>query len=196
MISWLAGLIKYKDDDSIVLDVKGVGYQVFMLATDFKKMSLGKEVELFIHQYQRETGSELYGFIERESQQFFKQLISISGVGPRGALGILAQAKVSDVKKAIVHGDPTVLTKVSGIGKKTAERIIVELKNKIDITSRAKGANDASDIGDDASAIDALEQLGYSKFEAREAVRSLSGDASTVEEKVRQALKALGTKSA
>jgi holliday junction DNA helicase RuvA len=188
MISWLKGTIENKESSGVTLNVNGVGYRVFMLLSQLEDMKVGATTELHIHMYQRETGSELYGFKDVVTRQFFEQLISISGVGPKGALGVLEQARPDDIKKAITHGDAAVLTKVSGIGKKTAERIIVELKNKVQIS----GTPIDADIEHLASALEALTQLGYTKAEARQALGRLAKDVITTEDKVREALKLLG----
>lgn len=190
MISWLKGTVQIKDDVSATIAIQGIGYRVFMLEQELAMMQSGAAVELFIHQYHREnSGSELYGFLQHETQLFFERLLSISGIGPKGGLGILEQASPRDLQQAIRKGDSTVLTKVSGIGKKTAERIIVELKGKIE---KELGEEDTQSIADTAAAIDALTQLGYGTAEAREALQRVPSSATTVSAKVKAALQRLG----
>ncbi|MFC1662603.1 Holliday junction branch migration protein RuvA [Patescibacteria group bacterium] len=191
MINWLKGSVIDKNSKAITLNVNGVGYLVFVLSEDLLKINENDTVALFIHTYQRETGSELYGFSDQETRQFFEQLISISGVGPKGGLGILEQADAQDIKKAVVHGDPAVLTKVSGIGKKTAERIIVELKSKI-IDTDSDGEIAGIDMSIAADSVEALIQLGYTKKEARDAMRQVAKEHTSTEDIIREALKILG----
>lgn len=188
MINWIQGVVQFKDDVSATIAVQGIGYRVFMLENELAKTIVGSTLAMYIHSYFRETsGTELYGFMTREAQLFFNQLLSISGIGPKGGLGILEQATPHDVQRAIQKGDASVLTKVSGIGKKTAERIIIELRNKV-----GDGETSTESIQDTAAAIDALTQLGYSQNDAREALHKAPTSAVTVKDKVRAALKQLG----
>jgi Holliday junction DNA helicase RuvA len=193
MIAYLRGQVKIKSDKYIILDVAGVGYQVFVSPAALKEIGDKQEIELYTHLYLREDAQELYGFLNLEERDFFELLLSVSGVGPKGALGVLSIASLEAVKRAIIHGDPQVLTKVSGIGKKTAERIVVELKNKIEITSGEEQTIYPSEVGDSA-AIDALVGLGYSASEARDALKEVDKEITEVEERVRAALKLLGKK--
>lgn len=191
MIGYLRGKIRYKHEKYLIIDVAGVGYQVFITGQTLEKIGEQEEVEVYTYLYIREDSEELYGFLSLEEKDFFEQLISVSGVGPKGALGVLAIANIDTIKKAIIHGDPTVLTKVSGIGKKTAERIVVELKNKIDVGSIDETKITASEIGDN-SAIDALVGLGYSASEAREALKEVDKEIQDVEQRIKAALRILG----
>ena len=169
----------------------GVGYQVFISGQTLEKIGEEEEIELYTYLYIRENSEELYGFLNLEEKEFFEQLLSISGVGPKGALGVLAIATIDTIKKAIIHGDPAVLIKVSGIGKKTAERVVIELKNKIDIASIDETKVASSEIGD-SSAIDALVGLGYSASEARDALKDVDKEIQDVEQRIKEALKILG----
>ena len=191
MIGYLRGKIRYKHEKYLIIDVAGVGYQVFITGQTMEKIGEKEEIELYTYLYIREDSEELYGFLTLEEKEFFEQLISISGVGPKGALGALAIANIDTIKKAIIHGDPSVLIKVSGIGKKTAERIVVELKNKIDIATIDEAKVSAGEIGDN-SAIDALVGLGYSASEARLALKEVDKEIQDVEERIKQALKIIG----
>ncbi len=191
MIGYLRGKIKYKDEKCLIIDVAGVGYQVFISGQTLEKIGEEEEIELYTYLYIRENSEELYGFLNLEEKEFFEQLLSISGVGPKGALGVLAIATIDTIKKAIIHGDPAVLIKVSGIGKKTAERVVIELKNKIDIASIDETKVASSEIGD-SSAIDALVGLGYSASEARDALKDVDKEIQDVEQRIKEALKILG----
>ena len=193
MISFISGKVKVKTEKSVIVDVQGVGYEVFTTPTLLEKIRGGSEVSLYTHLYIREEVMELYGFALREELEFFREMISVSGVGPKSALGILTLSSIADLKKAIANEDASLLTKVSGIGKKTAERLIVELKNKIslqDITSDSKSTG----ISSDSQAIDALVNLGYSIREAREALRQTDKDIDNIRDRIKAALKLLGKK--
>ncbi|PIP29164.1 Holliday junction branch migration protein RuvA [Candidatus Kuenenbacteria bacterium CG23_combo_of_CG06-09_8_20_14_all_39_39] len=131
----------------------------------------------------------LFGFASQEELRFFELLLTISGVGPKSALGILEAAKLTDVKKAVLRDDPSILYKVSGIGKKTAERIVVELKNKLDLfpaTEKQIALDDS-----DSEVFDALVSLGYADTDIRQALKQLPADTAGVEAKIKSALKFL-----
>ncbi|MFA6392230.1 MAG: Holliday junction branch migration protein RuvA [Patescibacteria group bacterium] len=195
MITYLKGTIKYKNKGYIVLDVHDVGYQVFVLPLLLEKSIVDSGIELYTYQNVTENKVELYGFRNISELEFFVQLIQISGIGPKSAIGVMNQASIEDIKRAIIHGDSSMLTSVSGIGKKTAERIILELKNKIDISDKEnKEFLQESGFQEDADAIDGLVSLGYSLREAREAIKHIPKEAKTVEEKVKASLKVLGRK--
>jgi len=172
------------------LDVNGVGYKIFVSAYIFGKLASMKEAEFFIHTHVREDILALYGFLIMEELEIFELLLSISGIGPKAGLGILSIASPKTIKTAILNEDSSILTKVSGVGKKTAERVILELKNKIaDLPeSEKKGAISDSD------AIEALASMGYSVSEAREALKLVSPDVKDVGKRVMLALKNLGKK--
>ena len=139
----------------------------------------------------REDSEDLYGFYYYAELELFEMLISISGIGPRGALGIMAIAPVDTLKKAIAAGDSSYLTRVSGIGRKTAEKVILELKEKM----AGRGVSiEAPELKDEADAIDALVGLGYSQREARDALAGISDKTISLEKKVSQALRQLGAK--
>jgi Holliday junction DNA helicase RuvA len=190
MIALLEGKIEFKTEKFVVINVAGVGYKVYVGPEIIKKMpEKGVSVRLWTHQYMRENVLELYGFFHFPELEFFELLIGISGIGPKGALGILGVAPLDTLKRAIAAEDPSYLTRVSGIGRKTAEKIILELKEKM----AGKGVSvSAPELKEEADALEALVALGYSEREARDAVRSFSSEALTVEEKVRAALKKLG----
>jgi len=190
MIAKIKGKIEYLKDSYAVVDVNGVGYKVFLTAYGLGKVAGFREVELFTHTYVREDILALYGFLELEELEMFELLISISGVGPKAASGILSIAEPKTIRTAILNEDPSILTKVSGVGKKTAERVILELKNKIpDIPmSDKKGAVADND------AIEALVAMGYSITEARESLKPVPADVKDVGERVKMALKNIGRK--
>ncbi|MBU4331857.1 Holliday junction branch migration protein RuvA [Candidatus Parcubacteria bacterium] len=191
MISYLSGKIQSKDLKSLCVNVGGIGYRVYATLRILDKTVIGQEVELYTHLNVREDALELYGFENIEELELFTKLISVSGIGPKSALGVFTIAKAMEIKQAIANGDPALLTRVSGIGKKTADRIIVELRNKIG-EIKISGQEYGNLAPSDADAIDALIGLGYSRQQAVESLRQ-SGEGS-VEDRLRQALKILGKK--
>ncbi len=186
MISYLQGQIKKAGERSLTVLVGGVGYEVFVDNDTLTKAVIGQEVEFYVYTAVREDAIDLFGFLSESQYYFFKLLITISGIGPKSALNILAAAKPEDIRQAVVNDDPGLLQKVNGIGKKTAERIVVELKSKIGAGIVASGDSNVS-----SEVIEALESLGYRAGEIREALRQVDDNLST-EKKVSQILKLLG----
>lgn len=186
MIGFIEGKIEYATDKCVVVDVNGVGYKIYISTGVFKNLpEIGNKVKLFTHLHVREDILDLFGFLDKKELEFFEMLISISGIGPKGALNILSVASIETLKKAISNEDSTILTKVSGIGQKTAEKIILELKSKV------SGEYLDEKGGADGEAIDALVSLGYRLQEAREALKKIPHEITEVGAKIKQALKLL-----
>lgn len=192
MIAFLEGTTLFVGEKFAVVAVAGVGYKVFAGADAIAKMpSKGGSVKLWTHDHVREDAHELYGFLHYAELELFEMLIAISGIGPKGALGILGVAPVDTLKKAIAAGDTSYLTRVSGIGKKIAEKVILELKDKM----AGRGiVVDAPELKTEADALDALVALGYSQREARDALAGAAGDATRLEDRVQSALRRMGGK--
>jgi holliday junction DNA helicase RuvA len=188
MIGALKGKIEYLKDNFAVVDVNSVGYKVYLSTYTFGKVAGAGEVSLFIHTYVREDTLALYGFLTMEELEMFEMLISISGIGPKAALGILSIATPKTIRTAILNEDPSILTKVSGIGKKTAGRVILELKNKVADLPLA----DKEEAAVDSDAIEALLTMGYTITEARDALKAVPSDIKDVGQRIKQALKNLG----
>ncbi|HOZ53057.1 MAG TPA: Holliday junction branch migration protein RuvA [bacterium] len=186
MISYLKGKILYKLKNNIVLEVNNIGYTIFVSENFLNELKTGQLLEVFTHQYVKEDALDLYGFKSLEELEFFKLLISISGVGPKSALSVLAIANLADIKESIVRGDSHLLTKVSGIGKKTAERVVLELKDKL---FKMGGDYDLSVSSFAGEEIDALMALGYSMLEAREALKQVDDDIKDSGQRIKEALK-------
>lgn len=187
MISSLKGKVALKTPKYLILDVSGVGYKVHASPeTMIKCRAESEEILIWTYTHVREDALELYGFLEREELEFFEMLINVSGVGPRSALGILGVESVETLKKAVGSGDIAYLTKVSGIGKKTAEKIIIELRDKM-------GEMSGETLQGEMDALEALKTLGYSQGEAREALKQINSGLDT-NTKIREALKILGGK--
>jgi len=188
MIAKIKGKLAYLRDHYAVVDVAGVGYKIFVTEYAAGKIAGKEDIELFTHTYVREDALSLYGFLALDELEMFELLISISGIGPKAAIGILTIADPKTIRTAIVTEDSSILTRVSGVGKKTAERVILELKNKI-----AELPGDTSSVAvADSEAIEALISLGYSGTQAREALKAVPESVRDVSERVREALKRLG----
>lgn len=191
MIGQLTGKISHLKERFLILDVGGVGYKVFISTETREKIKESPEtITIFTHLVVREDALDLYGFLEKTEQDFFELLISISGVGPKSALSILSLAPPETLRKAISSNNTNYLTQVSGIGRKIAEKIVLELRDKI-------GVLDSEDISLDqeGEAIMAMEALGYSTREAREALRHVPVEITETSAKIKEALKNLGNKN-
>ena len=192
MISFLRGKIIFQDKDFIIVEVGGIGYQVFVLP-NFKSDLESDEIEVYTHLYVREDILKLYGFLNLGELKLFELLISISGIGPKAAQGILSLASPENIKAAIAHGDASVLTRVSGIGRKTAERVILELRNKVEVSPDEIGKTGGA-ISADGDVVEALIGLGYRPAEAQSALKDIPSEVEGVEEKIKWVLKELGRK--
>ena len=193
MIAYLKGEILVKNTNYIILNVNNIGYQIFVGESFYAELKIGEEGAIYISHQVREDASDLYGFRSLSELDLFELLLSVSGVGPKSALGVLSIASVADVKEAVVRGDATLLTKVAGIGKKTAERLVLELKTKIlkytDISSNKTEM--PATFGDE---LDALMSLGYNLSEARQALQNLDENLEDSGLRVKAALKRLSKK--
>lgn len=183
MIARLTGSIAEREERSIILDVQGVGYRVKVLTSLREKVKRGDRVSLRVHHHVTGDTEELFGFATKEDLTFFELLLTVPSVGPRTALNILDVAPPATLSQAVTEGDTTLLTKVSGVGRKTAERILVELKGKIaSLPSVYLPGALQHEI------ITALTSIGYAPNHARELVGKLPASISSVEEAVRAVL--------
>lgn len=183
MIASLNGTIRAHDSRAVVIDVGGVGYRVYVGNSILSKPD-GAAVEVFTHLHFAGVTIDLYGFDSPEELGLFQSLLKVSGVGPKSALSLLSKTPAEQLRQAIINADPAPLTHASGIGRKTAERIILELSGSL-----AK----APTAGDD-EAIAALERLGYTRREADDALRGVAGGVSDIRERIRAALRGLSKK--
>ncbi len=189
MLYLIEGTIEYKKEKFAVINAGGVGYKVFMSSDGLAKLpEIGEKAKVFTHLHVREDAMDLYGFLDQVDLVFFETLIAISGVGPKMALSILVIAPVKMLASAIVSGNVEFFTRVSGVGRKTAEKIILELKDKI----QKLGIEIEEMESGDGEVLDALESLGYSAREAQNALRQISKDIKGVENRIKEALKILG----
>ncbi len=193
MIAQLEGFVIHKNLRFIILDVNGVGYKITIGADAFEKINrIGTKdkIRFWTHLAVREDALDLYGFVEEEELRFFEMLIGISGIGPKTAIGILSSATLGTLRSAIASGDSSHLTKVGGIGKKNAEKIVLELKDKIGATEEEK----ASLLQGESDVMEALISLGYSQKDARDALKKAPKEGATGE-KIKHALKVLAGKN-
>ena len=189
-------------ESGIVVETgSGIGFEIFVpQGSPIYKHSEGDEIQVFTEMIVREDDVSLYGFHNRESLEFFKLLTTVSGIGPKGAMGILGSMPIEELRQAIALGDVKAISKAQGVGKKTAERLVVELKDKvgspeIDMeTGEIAGTGiDAGPAGDDqrAEAISALISLGYARAEAFKAVSAVGDEGLSAEEYIKKALRSL-----
>ena len=190
MIGKITGKIAHKDLNFVIVDAGGVGYKIFISPDTLDKILSNKEKEtsLWTHLAVRENALDLYGFIEKEDLDFFGMLISISGIGPKSAMAILGIASVKVIKSAVSSGDTSYLTKVSGIGRKNAEKIVLELKDKIGKETSADGFN----IQEESDVAETLKAVGYKPNEIRDVIKKIPKETVGTSERVREALKLLG----
>jgi Holliday junction DNA helicase RuvA len=195
MIASITGKLKRKATDYLIIDVAGVGYQVQVpLSTYYGIPDDGEEVSLHIHTLLREDSLSLFGFLTQEEKDMFLLLMGVSGIGPKLALAILSSLPVADLSRAIQAADDSRLRAIPGIGKKTAARMVLELKDKITLMTPMTAAPSSAALSDDCEdVISALVNLGYKKPQAEEAVRKVrhGRPGLTIEELIREALSVL-----
>lgn len=185
MIITIAGKITYKGEDYAVVEANGIGYQVFMHTASLHATHLGTDVRFWIHEHIREDARDLYGFPDENAHALFRKLLCISGVGPGMALNILSLGEVSDIEKIINAGDITKLSSVTGVGKKTAQKIVLELKGQL--------VEEDGSTPEDEEVISALTNLGYNREKARDILSRIPvGVGEGVEERLRVALREMG----
>ena len=188
MIAQITGVVAQKTLGALIVETGGIGYKVRVPHTVFQKAKLKEKIALLTHLAVREDSMDLYGFTDSESLELFEKLITVSGIGPKSALGIVNLAPVSKLMQAISAGDAGYLTKVSGIGKKTAAKIILELKDTVAINSTGMEEG----LREEKDALLALMSLGYGATEAREALQKIKNKDASTGEKIKEALKLLG----
>lgn len=182
MISYLKGKVISTNEDSVTLDVQGVGYKVFLSKRNLDEVETGQELEVFCFLDARERALELYGFLKKKELELFKELKGISGVGSKVALKISALGSLEEIKEDIENKNMEAFEQIKGVGKKRAQKIILELTGKIEEESEAKDVNEKN--------IQALTNLGFSKKRSKKALQEVSAEDD--EEKVKKALKKLG----
>jgi len=184
MIGSIKGKIKLIKSAYLLVENNGIGYRILVSPNLIDKFKPGEEREFFIHQHIAETNLDLYGFETEEELEMFELLLTVSGVGPRAGQAILSSLNVEQIKSAIIQRDPNVFLRVSGIGKKTAERIIVDLQSKL------KSSGAILDIKKDEEVIGALKNLGFKMHEISKILEKIPENL-PIEEKIKTALKEL-----
>ncbi len=192
MISRITGTVIDKSEKFAVVDVNGVGYKLYCSMDTLAGIELDTLASLHTYLVVREDALDLYGFGSADDQGFFELLISVSGIGPKSALGILNVTSVDSLRQAIGSGDTGYLTKVSGIGRKTAEKIVLELRDKLRANVNMKEASPT--LRAESDAVEALKALGYSQNEARDALKEVPAEITGTNNRIREALKILGQK--
>ena len=194
MIARLSGVLEEKTPDQLVVNVNGVGYQVLVsLQTFYRLPALQERVNLHVHTHLREDALQLYGFLEEKEKAGFLLLKGVTGIGPRLALNILSGIPVAELENALRTSDVTRLVAIPGVGKKTAERLVVELREKVGATDNGYGIP-SEQVSVAAEAISALVNLGYRQVEAEKAVRvALQRGGATIAEVIRESLRSLRT---
>lgn len=191
MIATLNGVVSEKLADVVVLEVQGIGYGLLVPAEDYSRLALGELAKLYVYEHIREQAHDLFGFLTRDTKGLFEQLLDVNGVGPKMALNMLSIGSAQAVRQAIASGDVKFIQQASGVGKRVAERVVVELKDKvgligIDLESTGLLQSEASLNGDEA--IEALVALGYTAADASIALKNVDSELSTAE-RIKLALK-------
>lgn len=187
MISFLTGTVHDVSLTTCTLDVHGVGYMLYCTGATLATLTVGEEKKLFTYFVVREDAHDLYGFTDTHERNFFTLLMTVSGVGPKSALQILDRGHYTKIRNAISQGDLAYLTKMAGIGSKTAQKLILELREKVGKTEGGTGP-------DDADALEALTVLGYSLEDARSTLNSIPPSITGPHARIKEALKLLGKK--
>lgn len=204
MISFIKGKLVHIYENVIIVENNGIGYEIFVPVSVIGNMPLvGSEVMIYTYMHVREDALQLFGFLDRDTLEIFKLLITVSGIGPKGAIGVLGTLSADDIRYAVMAEDAKTIAKAPGIGAKTASKVVIELKDKLkmrdvaeNISSEIDGQQSIFDDGGSkqavSDAIEALVALGYSATEAIKAVRKAdAGDDVTVEELLKLSLKYL-----
>jgi Holliday junction DNA helicase RuvA len=190
MIAHISGVVAEKFNSSVIVDVHGVGYEVAVALGDFERALLNEPVKFYTYHHIREQSQELFGFTSLAAKKLFEMLITVQGVGPKAGLSILSLGESEVVRNAIANGDVTFITKASGVGKRIAERVIVDLTDKVGLAIRTNvdTAGLSQPVAHTDEALEALMALGYTLNDATHALEGISTDLSTAE-RVTQALR-------
>jgi len=190
MIVTLTGNVNEKFADMVVVDVHGVGYGLRVTAEDYGVLQTGGQAKLYVHEYIREQAHDLYGFTQRETQKLFEQLLEVKNVGPKVAMAVLDIGVAAAVRGAIAAGDVKILQTAKGVGKRAAEQIVVELRDKVGVAAGegAEGIVTRPGVNAQDEAAAALMSLGYSPQDAMLALQHIDANL-PVEDRIKQALK-------
>jgi Holliday junction DNA helicase RuvA len=190
MIAHVSGIVAEKFNSSVIVDVHGVGYEVAVALGDFEQALVGEQMKFYTHHHIREQSQELFGFTSLAAKKLFEMLITVQGVGPKAALAILSLGDSETVRNAIANSDATFITKATGVGKRIAERVVVDLTDKVGLAIRTNvsDAGVSQQLAHTDEALEALMALGYNLNDATRALEGVSMELSTAD-RVTQALK-------
>lgn len=192
MYAYIKGRVTEVEAENVVIEAAGVGWQIAATAAVRRAVTPGEEAKIFVFQSVREDGITLYGFISAEEKDMFMRLITVSGIGPKSAAGILSGIPAPDLAVAIARGDADCLTRAPGIGKKTAQRIILELKEKIDTAGLTQSQSPQAGPQASEEAVLALMALGYTRGDAAGAIARVQDKGTDAETLIRLALQGMG----
>jgi len=190
MIAHIFGKVSEKFGSSVIVDVGGVGYEIAVPASDYEKATLGADVKFYTYHHVREQAEELFGFSSLAAKKLFELLITVQGVGPKAGLAILSIGETENVRNAIANSDAAYIQQATGVGKKTAERVVVDLSDKVGLPTHYGRKDDPvqTEINTNDEALEALMALGYTLADASKALEGIDTKLST-SERVKQALK-------
>ncbi|MFO0920328.1 MAG: Holliday junction branch migration protein RuvA [Candidatus Saccharimonadales bacterium] len=190
MITTLSGVIDEKIDDQLILDVNGVGYGLMVTLDDYSRFAIGEKAKLYIYEHIREQAYDLFGFARLSAKDLFEQLLSVKNVGPKVAIAVLNIGNEEFVRQSIANGEVKLLQGAKGVGKRAAEQIVVELRDKVGVVvgEGAEAVVGRSGVSAQDEAEQALVALGYSDMDAQRALNSIDKSLPT-EERIKQALK-------
>jgi len=194
MIATLNGVVSEKLPDMVILDVQGVGYGIYVTAEDHGRLVVGETAKVSIYEHVREQSHDLFGFLGRDTQSLFEHLLNVTGIGPKMALNMLSIGSVTEVRQAIASGDVKYIQRAHGVGKRVAERVVVELKDKVGLSGvdlASTGLLQSEDKLMQDEAVQALVALGYSPTDAVQALGDIDNKAPT-EDRIKQALSRQG----
>lgn len=191
MIATLAGKVQEKINDIVVVDVQGVGYGILVTNEDFGLLTTGNVVKVYVYEHIRENSHDLFGFVNLDTKQLFEQLLEVNGVGPKMALNVLSIGSANEVRRAIAGGDTKFIQQANGVGKRVAERVVVDLKDKVGLEGvelSSTGLLQSDTLLRRDEAVEALVALGYSAQDAAAALAEVPTSLPT-EDRIKQALK-------
>lgn len=188
MIVSLSGLVEKSYDNNITVNVNGVGYGLLVSLIDLNNLESNQEYKFFVYEYIREQSDDLYGFLDLDSKELFVKLINVNGVGPKVAISILSLGSIEKIKQAINQADIDYIQHANGVGKRVAERIIIDLKDKVNLALSNKSNSIINNFYQDDDAVRGLMAMGYNKKEASDLLSSVDKNLSSLD-KIKQALR-------
>jgi Holliday junction DNA helicase RuvA len=195
MIATLSGVVDEKLLTTVIVDVTGVGYEIYITSEDHGKLNINEPAKMFIYEHIREQSHDLFGFTLRDTKNLFEQLLNVNGIGPKMALNMLSIGSAQEVRKAIASGDVKFIQRANGVGKRVAERVVVELKDKVGLIGvdiESTGLLMSEQLGSGDEAAEALMALGYSAQDAAKALQKVDPSLPT-EVRIKAALKGTNT---